>query len=61
MGGTWWQYSLRSVGNTLQQSAPPLQNAVPVVGLILVDDESGPVLPLADADAPWLWWEMADF
>ena len=61
LGATWWQYSLRSIGNVTSNDEPPLSNAVVVVGLILVDSESGDVLPLANPGAPWLWWEMATF
>ena len=61
LGATWWQYSLRSIGNVTTNDEPPLSNAVVVVGLILVDFESGDVLPLANPGAPWLWWEMATF
>ena len=61
LGGTWWQYSLRSIGNVTTNDEPPLSNAVVVVGLILVDSASGDVLPLANPGAPWLWWEMATF
>lgn len=61
LGGTWWQYSLRSVGSVPDNIQPPLDNVVAVVGLIVVDAASGDVLPLQDPFAPWLWWEMATF
>src|SRR5690242_13101383 len=51
LGATWWQYSLRSIGNVTTNDEPPLSNAVVVVGLILVDFESGDVLPLANPGA----------
>ena len=61
LGGVWWQYSLRSIGNVPSNATPPLDNVVPIVGLILVDSESGQVTPLTNLTADWLWWEMATF
>lgn len=61
LGGTWWQYSLRSVGSVQDNATPPLDGCVTVVGLILVDNESGDVLPYDYPFAPWLWWEMVTF
>lgn len=61
LGGVWWQYSLRSIGSVPTNGTKPLDNVVPVVGLILVDSESGQVTPLANLSADWLWWEMATF
>ena len=61
LGGVWWQYSLRSIGNVPTNAQPPLDNVVPIVGLILVDSASGQVTPLANLTADWLWWEMATF
>ena len=61
LGAVWWQYSLRSIGNVPTNAQPPLDNVVPVVGLILVDSESGQVTPLTNLTADWLWWEMATF
>lgn len=61
LGGVWWQYSLRSIGNVPSNLTPPLDNVVPIVGLILVDSESGQVTPLTNITADWLWWEMATF
>lgn len=61
LGGVWWQYSLRSIGNVPTNETKPLDNVVPVVGMILVDSESGRVTPLANLTADWLWWEMATF
>lgn len=61
LGGVWWQYSLRSIGNVPSNNQPPLDNVVPIVGLILVDSASGQVTPLANLTADWLWWEMATF
>ena len=61
LGGTWWQYSLRSIGNVTSNTEPPLSNAVTVVGLVLADDGQDPAMPLAQPFAPWLWWEMATY
>lgn len=61
LGATWWQYSLRSIGNPAANTNPPLDNAVTVAGLILVEAESDPVYPLFDPFGPWLWWEMVTF
>ena len=61
LGAVWWQYSLRSIGNVPTNAQPPLDNVVPIVGLILVDSASGQVTPLANLTADWLWWEMATF
>ena len=61
LGGVWWQYSLRSIGNVPTNAQPPLDNVVPIVGLILVDSDSGQVTPLTNLTADWLWWEMATF
>ena len=61
LGAVWWQYSLRSIGNVPTNAQPPLDNVVPVVGLILVDSASGQVTPLANITEDWLWWEMATF
>lgn len=61
LGGTWWQYSLRSIGNVTSNNEPPLSNAVTVVGLVLADDGQDPAMPLAQPFAPWLWWEMATY
>lgn len=61
LGGVWWQYSLRSIGNVPQNVQPPLDNIVPVVGLILVEDGSPQVTPLSGITADWLWWEMVTF
>ena len=61
LGATWWQYSLRSIGNPASNTNPPLDNAVTVAGLILVEAESDPVYPLFDPFGPWLWWEMVTF
>lgn len=61
LGAVWWQYSLRSIGNVPANEQPPLDNVVPVVGIILVDADSGQVTPLANITEDWLWWEMATF
>lgn len=61
LGAVWWQYSLRSIGNVPTNAQPPLDNVVPIVGLILVDSASGQVTPLTNLTADWLWWEMATF
>ena len=61
LGAVWWQYSLRSIGNVPTNAQPPLDNVVPIVGLILVDSASGQVTPLTNITADWLWWEMATF
>lgn len=61
LGGFWWQYSLRSIGAVPTNQTNPLDNVVPVVGMILVDSESGQVTPLANLTADWLWWEMVTF
>ena len=61
LGAVWWQYSLRSIGNVPTNAQPPLDNVVPIVGLILVDSASGQVTPLTNITEDWLWWEMATF
>ena len=50
LGGVWWQYSLRSIGNVPSNPTPPLDNVVPVVGLILVDSASGTTTPVTSLD-----------
>lgn len=61
LGATWWQYSLRSIGAPLANDNPPMDNAIVVAGLILVEAGSDPVYPLFAPFGPWLWWEMVTF
>lgn len=61
LGGTWWQYSLKSVGAQLDNLDVPMRDVVVVAGLILVDEGTPDVLPMNSPGAGWLWWEQVTF
>lgn len=61
LGGVWWSYTMKSLGNAPQTTTSPLQDSVSVMGLILQPEQDVPANPLATPGGPWLWWEQVGF
>lgn len=61
LGGTWWSYTMKSLGTAPTATQVPLEGAVVVVGLALQPESETPWQPFFQPAESWLWWEQVGF